>query len=312
MKIHKISTEELLRFGFENVSRSQITSNTLLCDEYFNIALAHSENGYYFKKMYKPLQIENYKNSFALFEILPSQKGFYVRVRKDKEVSGQELCKQDLNFFINSHTAFYNTFSVDDSLIDYAFERAIDRNFSLIHFFHQAAYGNYPLKSMAIVADPSGNLEGAYEEGRELYEWLSSLNLNIKLSFFSSPLSSESFDKILESYSVLHFCGHIHEEGLELGEEIYHPSFSQKKLPELLFLNGCKLFSSSLLGFIKRKAKNLIYFNELLKDKFVDIEQLKKFYAGILSGYRLLDVASKTLDFKSSRIYGWASNRFLL
>mgnify|MGYP001370580486 CR=1 FL=1 len=283
----------------------------LLSDSFFDIGIAYFQDRKPVRKTYFPLGYQKEeKEKFSLIEIVDKKESILIRSRIGKEVSAEQVDLHFLGAKLKKHSRFYTSFSVEPDFLDYSFENHIDSAFSLLHFHFEAFAGYDPFQSMAIIADPSGNLSNAYQEGFELFQFLKKILPDLQLSFISSSMNCEEFEAVLSRCSVVHFSGHIEKKGIQIGKEFYHPAFSRKKLPSLLYLNACTLHPELLQGFIERSPQNMIYSRVNLEDQLGSLTLLKYFYLGLFSGYRIGDIAKKTLDFRKTRLYGWMTNKF--
>lgn len=311
MKIQKFSLKDVFLFYKTGKLALKDPEFLLAADDFFHIGFGYFKKGKLAKRVYLPLNSpHSLKESFILIEILDTKKGILFRSRYQNKVESFYLKEEELFYHLTKLGRFYTTLSVEESFLNFPFENSLPHGFSLLHFCHESLKGGGKIESIAIVADPGETLTGSYEEGLELFRFFKSLNLSIPLSFYSKPLLAKEFNSILQEKTLVHFSGHIEEKGLWLGKEFYHPKDFSHTLPPLLFLNGCALKPNLLKAFIKRQAKNIVYFNTQQKDTHHPLDKLKKFYLGLLIGYRIGDCMRQTLDFKTARLYGWMTNRF--
>lgn len=311
MKIRNFSSEKVLYFKKTGELPSKDMDYFLAADEFFQVGFGYFNQNRLVKEVYLPLKSSDpLKESFALTEILEKKEGFLLRNRYQNRVQSLYTSRDELFYHLARSARFYTTLSAEEGLLDLPFENCLKDGFSLLHFCHEALRGGGKIKSLAIVADPGGNLSRSYEEGAALYEFFKT-HTSLPVALHARPLNPADFNRLLCEETLVHFSGHIEEKGLWLGREFYHPAAFSQGLPPLLFLNGCTLNSGLLTAFIRRQAKNIVYFKVNQKDQEINLESLKKFYLGILSGYRVGDSARATLDFRKVRLYGWMTNRFV-
>lgn len=311
MKICKYPPETLFKLKYAPLPSSLRMDYHLITDSYFDLALGYADKGKIVKKIYAPLPIfPHQKDCFAIMEIIEKQPDlFLVRLRKNRQISGYHLNSKDLAAFFQKHQAYYTTFSLEAKHLFFPFADFIQTPLSLLHYFYEAYPVTTQIRSMAILADPAGDLKNAYQEGVALYNFLKALCPSLSLTLITHPLDAPSFDRVLKEHTIVHFSGHMEDRGLFLGKEFYHPSRSLGVLPSLLFLNTCRLSEAMLEHFLVRKPRSVVFSTVKLQDSLQEIEKIQYFYLGLLLGYRIGDVALKCLDFSRYRLYGWLTNR---
>jgi hypothetical protein len=213
-------------------------------------------------------------------------------------------------FSLQQHLKFYTTFSVEETNLNMDFEKITPQAFSLLHYCHEGLNHQASIQSIIILGDPSQELENAYHEAVALQNFLKPFCKNFSLQLITNPLDNEFLDQKLTESHVIHFCGHIDENGLKIGKKYYHPHFSATPIHSLLYLNACALPNNILVALIKRRIKNLVYNRVKIEDNLKQLDRVQLFYLGLILGYRIGDVARKTLDFKKQRLYGWMTNRY--
>ncbi len=312
MKICKISTKDVLNLKFGG-SLPEISGNyQLLCDELFDIGIAYIKEKKIIKDVYIPLELlnHNFKNVYSFFDVIKKNDTFLVRVKSNHKIFGGYF--DEIEHFITQHKNHYNTFCVELDTLNYPFHLSGIKNFSLTYYLKELAKGPSNIGKIAIVADPGSNLQFSYEEGVDLYNYLHELDLNLDISLITYPLSNHDFDDIISCSSIVHFCGHIEKKGLYLGNSYYNPRGTLTDVAPLLFLNGCQLSDDILIDFINRSPKNIIYRIQDIKDHKLENNWVKQFYLGLILGYRIGDIARKTINYKDTRVFGWLTNRFIL
>ena len=311
MKICKYTPETIFKLKYAPLPPQLKNDYHLIVDSHFDLAIGYADKGKIIKKIYAPLSIfPHQKDSFALMEIIEKEPGlFLLRLRKNQQISGYHLRSDELAAFFQKHRAYYTTFSLEAKHLFFPFDNFIQTPISLLHYFYEAYPVAGQIKNMAILCDPGGTLKNAYQEGIALYNFIKTLCPSLPLTLITHPLDAASFDRLLSENTIVHFSGHMEEQGLFLGKEFYHPSRSLGALPSLLFLHTCRLSESLLEHFLLRKPRSVVFSTVKLQDSLPEIEKIQYFYLGLLLGYRIGDVALKCLDFSRYRLYGWLTNR---
>lgn len=109
----------------------------------------------------------------------------------------------------------------------------------------------HPLRVL-ILADPRGDLEGSYREGRELRTFLDTRREVFRADFKSQPVDITYVRKNLREYDLVHYAGHAEYDSqnpsgsgwllsdgkLEVGEIIEMAGLNP--MPSLVFANACQ------------------------------------------------------------------------
>ncbi|HOJ50672.1 MAG TPA: hypothetical protein PKW55_07670 [Spirochaetota bacterium] len=308
MELLRINTNEIIkiRSGIKNIKDFLKKDNTILVDSYFNIGLFIKKDNH-IKKVYIPYGVDKINYGFVIIEVIETKDNkVIIRTRGKDFMEGYKIDKKDLLYYINKYSKYYTTISTEGDILNQEFykENCI---FSIIHFFYQTVSKSTKIKSIAIIKDPSDTLNRAREETENIYNFLSTEIPDIKVSLYNN-IDGNTLEKIFSIYNIVHISGHMDEKGLLLKDGYYNP-WQQNNLPEFIFLNTCNPSHDFLECLIRRKPLNIVYNNTKISDR-EDIESIKKFYEGIVAGYRIGDVIKKVFNNKK-RVYGWLTNRFI-
>lgn len=108
--------------------------------------------------------------------------------------------------------------------------------------------------SMLIVADPAGDLPEAYNEGVAIRHLMDATEA-FAVSFRSTRVESRFLRERLRDYDVVHFAGHLEDDGLRMLDGFIGPPDLERlrgglPMPSLVFLNGCGQGNSSTAGHL--------------------------------------------------------------
>lgn len=108
-----------------------------------------------------------------------------------------------------------------------------------------------PLKMM-VLADPTGDLKGAYEEGLQVLEYVNRFKDGVNASLRSENISSEYIREKIRNFDIVHFAGHADYDPRnpeDSGWRLSRGRFSSREimqmsgaaaLPALIFSNACQ------------------------------------------------------------------------
>ena len=108
-----------------------------------------------------------------------------------------------------------------------------------------------PLK-MLLIADPRGDLNGAYQEGIQLRDYMDRYKNQFHVTSFFDNVTTDSIKEKMRNYDVVHFAGHadyqnenISESGFRLTQKSLKATDIKKMagampMPSLFFANACQ------------------------------------------------------------------------
>ena len=189
----------------------------------------------------------------------------FTKIRETGQVFYDELLTPEIKKKIKDTDAEYLTLNLDDQLVQIPWELLNDGHGFLCHKFNigrlvrtrqqtwmtkQRNLGR-PLK-MLVLADPKGNLKGAYAEGEKIRDTMDSKTDFANVSFRTANITAGFIQEKIRNFDIVHFAGHAEydpetpEEGGWLlsdgrltARDIMKMSGSAC-MPALIFSNACQ------------------------------------------------------------------------
>ena len=110
----------------------------------------------------------------------------------------------------------------------------------------------HPAARMLMIADPTGDLDEAYEEGQQVMDEIDRHRKRIRIETVTTRLDIPSIKKNIRDYDIVHFAGHaeydaqdpsqsgwLFHDGKLTARELIQLGASQP-LPRLIFSNACE------------------------------------------------------------------------
>ena len=187
-----------------------------------------------------------------------------LRLREIGQVLHDELFSLNVKEKLKNTKAEYLTLRIDDQLVQIPWELLNDGKHFLCQRFNigrlvktrQPILGirtrllAKPLK-MLILADPEGDLKGAYAEGVQIREHMDRDKDLINVSFLSGNITPDSIKEKIRNFDFVHFAGHADfdpQNAEESGWRLTKGSLKAKDIakmastimPSLIFSNACQ------------------------------------------------------------------------
>jgi class 3 adenylate cyclase/CHAT domain-containing protein/TolA-binding protein len=193
-----------------------------------------------------------------------------------------------------------------------------------------------PLKMLAI-ADPNGDLKGAYEEGRQIHDFLDSSKDLISVSLMSAAITPEFIREKIRNFDLVHFAGHADynpenpgqggwrlSEGIITAQDISRMT-GTSAMPALIFSNACQsarteewvlneYFQDEIFGlanaFILAGIKHYVgTFWEILDEpsRLFALEFYKRLVSGTTTGEAVRLARQELIDKFGEETIVWAS-----
>ncbi|MBF0451017.1 MAG: CHAT domain-containing protein [Candidatus Magnetomorum sp.] len=188
-----------------------------------------------------------------------------TRLREIGQIFYDELFSQSTKEKLRFSQAKYLQLTLDDQLVQIPWELLYDGNQFLCQRFcmgrsvktrqslptNNSRELNNPLK-MLLIADPRGDLNGAYQEGIQLRNYMDRYKGQIHVTSFFDNVTSDAIKEKMRNYDMVHFAGHadyqnenIGESGFRLTQKSLKASDIKKMagampMPALFFANACQ------------------------------------------------------------------------
>ncbi|KPA14322.1 Curli production assembly/transport component CsgG [Candidatus Magnetomorum sp. HK-1] len=188
-----------------------------------------------------------------------------TRLREIGQIFYDELFTQTTKEKLRFSQAKYLQLTVDDQLVQIPWELLYDGNQFLCQRFcmgrsvktRQSIPTNNnrevenPLK-MLLIADPRGDLNGAYQEGIQLRNYMDRYKDQFHVTSFFDNVTTDAIKEKMRNYDMVHFAGHadyqdenISESGFRLTQKSLKASDIKKMagampMPSLFFANACQ------------------------------------------------------------------------
>jgi len=188
-----------------------------------------------------------------------------LKLREIGQVLYDELFSSNMKEKLRSTRAEYLCLNLDETLVHIPWELLNDgRNFLCRRFAmgrivktRQSLLGNRmrdlarPLK-MLVMADPTGDLKGAYAEGTQIRDFLDNYIDYFNVALRSENIYAASIREKLRNFDIVHFAGHAdykpdnsEESGWRLSDGILKTKDIIKMagtsaMPALIFSNSCQ------------------------------------------------------------------------
>jgi len=273
-----------------------------------------------------------------------------IRLREIGQVFRDELFSLEVKERIEETESDHLIISLDDQLVHVPWELLHDGKQFLCQRFNmgrlvktrQTILGGKPRRlarpfKMLILADPKGDLQGAYQEGTEIRDYIEREKETIGVSFRSDDITPDFIRKKMRNFDFVHFAGHSDynpQNPEETGWRLTSGIFTTRKIlkmagtaamPALIFSNACQSartedrgikehFQDEVFGlanaFVLAGVKHYVgTFWEILDDP--SRRFALEFYKGLISGMTVGE-AMRTSRFALINEYGeeaivWAS-----
>jgi len=186
-------------------------------------------------------------------------------LREIGQVFYDELFSQTTKEKIRFSQAKYLQLTLDDQLVQIPWELLFDGNQFLCQRFcmgrsvktRQSLPTNNnreiqsPLK-LLLIADPRGDLNGAYQEGLQLRDYMDRYKNQFHVTTFFDNVTADTLKEKLRNYDMVHFAGHADYQESNFGDSGFR--LTQKSLkaidiqkmagampmPSLFFANACQ------------------------------------------------------------------------
>ena len=186
-------------------------------------------------------------------------------LREIGQIFYDELFSQSTKEKLRFSQAKFLQITVDDQLVQIPWELLFDGNQFLCQRFcmgrsvktRQTLPTNNdrelknPLR-MLLIADPRGDLNGAYQEGLQLRNYMDRYKNQIHVTSFFDNVTTDAIKEKMRNYDMVHFAGHadyqnenIGESGFRLTQKSLKASEIKKMagampMPSMFFANACQ------------------------------------------------------------------------
>ncbi|MGA1863527.1 MAG: CHAT domain-containing protein [bacterium] len=188
-----------------------------------------------------------------------------VKLREIGQILYNELFSMNVKEALKNTNAEYLSLKIDDQLVQIPWELLYDGKQFLCQRFHmgrliktrQSVLSEKnrtlarPLK-MLILADPEGDLKGAYAEGTQIRDYMDKKKDLINASLRSEGITPDSIKEKIRNFDLVHFAGHADYNSQNAGESAWRLSSGSLKardiidmastsiMPALIFSNACQ------------------------------------------------------------------------
>ena len=188
-----------------------------------------------------------------------------MKLREVGQVFRDELFTLDVKDKLKEAKADHLIVNIDDQLVHIPWELLHDGTQFLCQRFNmgrlvktrQAVPGSKtrllarPLK-MLVISDPKGDLQGAYEEGTQIRDYMDRKKDLVSVSLRSDDIKPDYLRKKLRNFDLIHFAGHAEynpknpgESGWQLTDGIIKAQditmmSGTAAMPALIFSNACQ------------------------------------------------------------------------
>ena len=273
-----------------------------------------------------------------------------VRLREIGQVLHDELFTLNVKDRLNKTEAEYLRLHLDDQLVHIPWELLNDGQRFLCQSFNmgrlvktrQTLLGirsralARPLR-MLILADPAGDLKGAYAEGTQIRDYVDQNRDFVNVTLRSDNITADSIKRKMRNFDVVHFAGHAdynpqnpQESGWRLSDGGLKTRDIAKMagtatMPALIFSNACQsarteewalaeYFQDELFGlanaFLLAGVKHYVgTFWEILDDpsRRFAIEFYKHLFSGVTVGEAIRQARSALIKKYGEQTIVWAS-----
>jgi len=189
-----------------------------------------------------------------------------VRLREIGQVFFDDLFTQDVKQKVRNTAAEHLILNLDDTLVHIPWELLYDgrqflsQRFSMGRLVRtkQKVPGSGRLRKltgplkMLILADPGGDLNGAYAEGKQLRDYIDEHKKLVSVSLLTQGITSEYIREKIRNFDFAHYAGHSdydHDNPGESGWRLKKERFRAREIvkmagagsmPSLIFSNACQ------------------------------------------------------------------------
>ena len=206
-----------------------------------------------------------------------------TRLREIGQIFYDELFSQSTKEKLRFSQAKFLQLTLDDQLVQIPWELLFDGNQFLCQRFcmgrsvktRQTLPTNNnrnvdnPLK-LLLIADPRGDLNGAYQEGLQLRDYMDRYKDQFHVTSFFDNVTSDALKEKMRNYDLVHFAGHadyqesdFSESGFRLTQNSLKASDIKKMagampMPSLFFANACQSARTESWG-LNGQFENKLY-----------------------------------------------------
>ena len=188
-----------------------------------------------------------------------------VKLRETGQVLHDELFSATVKAALRKTGASYLSLKIDDHLVQVPWELLNDGEQFLCQRFNMGRMvkTQQPMAelrtrmlarplSMLVLADPQGDLKGAYGEGTQIRDYADQHSDLIKASLRAGNISPDSIKQKLRNFDFVHFAGHADYDGQSAGDSGWRLTGGSLKakdikkmagtgsMPALIFSNACQ------------------------------------------------------------------------
>lgn len=189
-----------------------------------------------------------------------------VKLREIGQVFSDDLFTPNVKEVIRNTQAEHLIISLDDQLVQIPWElihdghRFLCQKFSMGRLVRtkQNVIGQATTRALArplkmlILADPKGDLKGAYSEGTQIRDYMEQKKDFINATLRSDQIPTDYIREKIRNFDMVHFAGHFDYNPKNTGEsgwQLAHGSFSAQDImkmggsltmPALIFSNACQ------------------------------------------------------------------------
>jgi CHAT domain-containing protein len=205
-----------------------------------------------------------------------------TRLREIGQIFYDELFSQSTKEKLRFSQAKFLQLTLDDQLVQIPWELLFDGNQFLCQRFcmgrsvktRQSLPTNNnrqvesPLK-LLLIADPRGDLNGAYQEGLQLRDYMDRYKDQFHVTSFFDNVTPDALKEKMRNYDMVHFAGHADyqesnfgESGFRLTQHALKASDITKMagampMPSLFFANACQSARTESWGLNDQFENNL-------------------------------------------------------
>jgi len=206
-----------------------------------------------------------------------------TRLREIGQIFYDELFSQSTKEKLKFSQAKFLQLTLDDQLVQIPWELLFDGNQFLCQRFcmgrsvktRQSLPTNNnrnvdnPLK-LLLIADPRGDLNGAYQEGLQLRNYMDRYKEQFHVTSFFDNVTSDSLKEKMRNYDLVHFAGHADYQESDFGESGFRLTQNSLKasdikkmagampMPSLFFANACQSARTESWG-LNDQFENKLY-----------------------------------------------------
>jgi len=206
-----------------------------------------------------------------------------TRLREIGQIFYDELFSQSTKEKLRFSKAKFLQLTLDDQLVQIPWELLFDGNQFLCQRFcmgrsvktRQSLPTNNnrqvdnPLK-LLLIADPRGDLNGAYQEGLQLRDYMDRYKDQFHVTSFFDNVTPDALKEKMRNYDMVHFAGHadyqesnFSESGFRLTQNSLKASDIKKMagampMPSLFFANACQSARTESWG-LNDQFENKLY-----------------------------------------------------